>query len=97
MSADERGEAPKPRWFATWWGLVLIGIGGSVAPQLCALIPNVVGSSICNTVVKAAVLSLPVASSSQKAIAAPAPAPDCPPELRLSTGACMKAPEAKAP
>lgn len=85
--------APRPKWFQTWWGIAAIAVAGSVAPQLCGLLPNIVASGICSTAVRVAVVAV---SGSSTAVALPTMAPqkvvqDCPPERRLSNGYCMDA------
>lgn len=91
MSADERGSAPKAKWFQTWWGIGLLSVAGSVLPQLCSLIPNAVGGTVCQLTVRAVVVAFSPAPALPTALGAPpAPVvPDCPPEKRLSTGQCL--------
>lgn len=83
-----------PRKTLPWWALLLISIGGAVVPQLCNLIPNAVGSTLCQVVAKAA---LAVAQSDTGSVVIPTdPAlkpsvVNCPADRLLSTGQCLPA------
>jgi len=63
---------------------------GSIAPQLCGIIPNAVGVAICNVAVRVAVTAFTgVAQVNSGQQPQPAAIEECPPERRLSTGHCL--------
>jgi len=75
------------------WVLAIIAALGMLAPQLCNLIPNAVGSTVCKVGVPV-VVRLVTGSDTGQALALPPPpappvGPPCPPERLLSNGYCM--------
>lgn len=84
-------DAPKKKALP-WWALVLISVGGAIVPQLCNLIPNVVGSAVCQTVAKVAMY---VATQETGSVVIPTDPTkplsvvDCPADRLLSTGHCL--------
>ena len=65
-------------WYKRWWGVLLLGVLGALAPQLCSLIPNPIATKVCQSVVNTVVVGvgqLPISGETTREVMPPVETP----------------------